>query len=90
MDPNASHDLTSLRREYPIIQDCLCKIFGSYYFYFVQFSLFPIPERKRVVASDAACRHQAIMKRERIVAATDEERNRRFSTMAQSGQEQKK
>ncbi|GBM73483.1 hypothetical protein AVEN_256757-1 [Araneus ventricosus] len=41
-----------------------------------------MPERKRGVAGDAECRHQSIMKRERRVAATDEERNGRFSTMA--------
>ncbi|GBN10896.1 hypothetical protein AVEN_254924-1, partial [Araneus ventricosus] len=32
-------------------------------------------KRKRGVAGDAASRQQAIMKRERRVAATDEERN---------------
>ncbi|GBN12687.1 hypothetical protein AVEN_123646-1 [Araneus ventricosus] len=44
---------------------------------------------KRGVAGDAACRQQAIMKRERRVAATDEERNHRFSTMAKSGQDRR-
>ncbi|GBM12554.1 hypothetical protein AVEN_188716-1 [Araneus ventricosus] len=38
-------------------------------------------KRKRGVAGDAACRQQAIMKHERRVAATDKERNGRFSTM---------
>ncbi|GBM88884.1 hypothetical protein AVEN_134146-1 [Araneus ventricosus] len=71
--------------EWRLIRDSLCKIFGSYYFCFVQFSLFPMPKRKRGVAGDAAFRQQSIMKRERRVAATDEERNRRFSTMAKSG-----
>ncbi|GBN23562.1 hypothetical protein AVEN_103575-1 [Araneus ventricosus] len=37
-----------------------------------------MPKRKRGVAGDAACRQQAIIKRERRVAATDEERNRDF------------
>ncbi|GBO00912.1 hypothetical protein AVEN_86611-1 [Araneus ventricosus] len=46
-----------------------------------------MPERKRGVAGDAACRQQSIMKRERRVAATDKERNRRFSTMVKSGQD---
>ncbi|GBO43605.1 hypothetical protein AVEN_31183-1 [Araneus ventricosus] len=41
-----------------------------------------MPKRKRGVAGDAAFRQQAIMKRERRVAATDAERIRRFSTMA--------
>ncbi|GBO09786.1 hypothetical protein AVEN_23500-1, partial [Araneus ventricosus] len=45
--------------------------------------------RKRGVAGDAACRQQAIMKRERRVAETDEERNLRFSTIAQSGQDKR-
>ncbi|GBN59102.1 hypothetical protein AVEN_28185-1 [Araneus ventricosus] len=63
-----------------IIRDSPCKIFESSYLCFVQFSLFPMPERKRGVAGDAACRKQAIMKRERRVAATDEERNRRISS----------
>ncbi|GBM38814.1 hypothetical protein AVEN_189342-1 [Araneus ventricosus] len=48
-----------------------------------------MPKRKRGVGEDAACRQQAIMKRERRVAATDEERNRQFSTMAKSGQERR-
>ncbi|GBN07530.1 hypothetical protein AVEN_252902-1 [Araneus ventricosus] len=72
-----------------IIRDSPCKIFGSFYFCFVQFSLFSMPKRKRGVAGDAACRQQAIMKRERRVAATDEERNRRFSTMAKSDQDRR-
>ncbi|GBO13191.1 hypothetical protein AVEN_237358-1 [Araneus ventricosus] len=72
-----------------IIRDSPCKIFESYYLCFVQFSQFPMPERKRGVAGDAACRKQAIMKRERRVAATDEERNRRFSAMAKSGQDRR-
>ncbi|GBM24862.1 hypothetical protein AVEN_23407-1 [Araneus ventricosus] len=42
---------------------------------------------KRGVAGDAACRQHAIKKRERRVPATDEERNRQFSTMAKSGQD---
>ncbi|GBO33137.1 hypothetical protein AVEN_152282-1 [Araneus ventricosus] len=42
-----------------------------------------MPKRKR---GDAACRQQVIRKRGRRVAETDEERNRRFSTMAQCGQ----
>ncbi|GBM70020.1 hypothetical protein AVEN_248837-1 [Araneus ventricosus] len=75
--------------EWRIIRDSPCKIFGSYYFCFVQFSLYPMPKRKRGVAGDAACRQEAIMKRERRVAAIDEERNRRFSTMAKSGQERR-
>ncbi|GBN52848.1 hypothetical protein AVEN_226608-1 [Araneus ventricosus] len=49
-------------------------MFGSYYFCFVQFSLFPMPEGKRRVTGDAA-RRQVIRKCERRVAETDEERN---------------
>ncbi|GBO43651.1 hypothetical protein AVEN_220745-1 [Araneus ventricosus] len=64
-------------------------IFGSYYFCFVQFSLFPMPKRKRGVTGDAASRREAIRKRERRVAETDEERNRRLTTMAQRGQERR-
>nr|GBL87794.1 hypothetical protein AVEN_193845-1 [Araneus ventricosus]GBL87838.1 hypothetical protein AVEN_10360-1 [Araneus ventricosus]GBL87974.1 hypothetical protein AVEN_172152-1 [Araneus ventricosus] len=64
-------------------------IFGSYYFCLVQFSLFPMPKRKRGVTRDAARRQQAIRKRERRVAETDEERNRRLSTMAQRGQKRR-
>ncbi|GBN29695.1 hypothetical protein AVEN_230589-1 [Araneus ventricosus] len=48
-----------------------------------------MPKRKRGVAGDAACRQQAIMKRERRVDETDEERNRRFSIMAKSGQDRR-
>ncbi|GBN81406.1 hypothetical protein AVEN_107699-1 [Araneus ventricosus] len=42
-----------------------------------------MPKRKRGVTGDAARRQQAIRKRERRVAETDEEKNRRLSTMAQ-------
>ncbi|GBL88400.1 hypothetical protein AVEN_15735-1 [Araneus ventricosus] len=48
-----------------------------------------MPKKKRGVAGDAACKQQANMKRERRVAAADEERNRRFSTMAKSGQDKR-
>ncbi|GBN92891.1 hypothetical protein AVEN_167876-1 [Araneus ventricosus] len=53
-------------------------IFGSYYFCFVQFSLFPMPKRKRGITGDAASRREAIIKRERRVAETEEERRRRL------------
>ncbi|GBM93285.1 hypothetical protein AVEN_148508-1 [Araneus ventricosus] len=57
-----------------IIRDSPCKIFGSYYFCFVQFCLFPMPKRKRGVAGDAACRQQAIMKRkEELLQLTKKE-----------------
>ncbi|GBM21791.1 hypothetical protein AVEN_150798-1, partial [Araneus ventricosus] len=42
---------------------------------------------KRRVTGNAACRQQAIRKRERRVAETEEERNRRLSTMEQRGQD---
>ncbi|GBN91972.1 hypothetical protein AVEN_147043-1 [Araneus ventricosus] len=42
-------------------------IFGSYYFCFVQFSLFPMPKRKRGITGDADSRREAIRKRERRV-----------------------
>ncbi|GBM64979.1 hypothetical protein AVEN_14076-1 [Araneus ventricosus] len=61
-------------------------IFGSYYFCFVQFSLFP-PKRKRGITGDVASRREAIRKRERRVVETEEERSRRLSTMAQRGQD---
>ncbi|GBM59345.1 hypothetical protein AVEN_17390-1 [Araneus ventricosus] len=64
-------------------------MFGSYYFCFVQFLLLPTPKRKKGVTGDAARRQQAIRKRERRVSKTDEERNRRLSTMAQRGQERR-
>ncbi|GBL84217.1 hypothetical protein AVEN_118615-1 [Araneus ventricosus] len=64
-------------------------MFGSYYFCLVQFSRFPMPKRKSGVARDAARRQQAIRKRERRGAETDEERNRRLSTMAQRGQKRR-
>ncbi|GBM37539.1 hypothetical protein AVEN_202410-1 [Araneus ventricosus] len=63
-------------------------IFGSYYFCFVQFSLFP-PKRKRGITRDVASRREAIRKRERRVVETEEERSRRLSTMAQRGQDRK-
>ncbi|GBM15097.1 hypothetical protein AVEN_175591-1, partial [Araneus ventricosus] len=62
-------------------------IFGSYYFCFVQFSLFPMPKRKRGITGDAASRREAIRKRERRVVETEEERSLRLSTMAQRGQD---
>ncbi|GBN02023.1 hypothetical protein AVEN_152724-1 [Araneus ventricosus] len=40
-------------------------IFVSYYFCFVQFSLFPMLKRKRGITGDAASRREAIRKRER-------------------------
>ncbi|GBN99526.1 hypothetical protein AVEN_126379-1, partial [Araneus ventricosus] len=55
----------------------------------VQYVLWINFQRKRGVAGDAACRQQAIMKRERRVAETNEERSRRFSTMAQSGEDRR-
>ncbi|GBM41574.1 hypothetical protein AVEN_110907-1 [Araneus ventricosus] len=64
-------------------------IFGSYYFCFVQFSLFPMPKRKRGITGDAASRREAIRKRERRVVETEEERSRRLSTMAQRGQDRR-
>ncbi|GBM87691.1 hypothetical protein AVEN_223653-1 [Araneus ventricosus] len=64
-------------------------IFGSYYFCFAQFSLFPMPKRKRGIAGDAASGREAIRKSERRVVETEEERSRRLSTMAQSGQDRR-
>ncbi|GBN69311.1 hypothetical protein AVEN_145151-1 [Araneus ventricosus] len=64
-------------------------IFGSYYFCFVQFSLFPMPKRKRGITGDAASRREAIRKRERRVVETEEERSRRLSTMAQLGEDRR-
>ncbi|GBN96703.1 hypothetical protein AVEN_176122-1 [Araneus ventricosus] len=64
-------------------------IFGSYYFCFVQFSLFPMPKRKRGITGDVASRREAIRKRERRVVETEEERSRRLSTMAQRGQDRR-
>ncbi|GBM83984.1 hypothetical protein AVEN_128760-1, partial [Araneus ventricosus] len=43
-----------------------------------------IPKGKRGVAGDAARRQQAIMKSERRVAATDEERNRLWRKVART------
>ncbi|GBO04650.1 hypothetical protein AVEN_221152-1 [Araneus ventricosus] len=48
-----------------------------------------MPKRKRGITGDAASRREAIRKRERRVAETDEERNRRLSTMAQRGQKRR-
>ncbi|GBO17521.1 hypothetical protein AVEN_257254-1 [Araneus ventricosus] len=48
-----------------------------------------MPKRKGGVIVDAACRQQGIRKRERRVAGTYEERNRRLSTIAQLGQDQR-
>ncbi|GBM04200.1 hypothetical protein AVEN_41020-1 [Araneus ventricosus] len=48
-----------------------------------------MPKRIREITGDAARRQQAIRKRERRVAETDEERNRRLSTMAQRGQKRR-
>ncbi|GBM74292.1 hypothetical protein AVEN_20301-2-1, partial [Araneus ventricosus] len=63
-------------------------IFGSYYFCFVQFSLFP-PKRKRGITGVVASRREAIRKRERRVVETEEERSRRLSTMAQRDQDRR-
>ncbi|GBL78259.1 hypothetical protein AVEN_42809-1 [Araneus ventricosus] len=48
-----------------------------------------MPKRKRGVTRDDARRQQAIMKRERRVAETHEERNGLFSTMAQRRQDRR-
>ncbi|GBO20100.1 hypothetical protein AVEN_231811-1 [Araneus ventricosus] len=48
-----------------------------------------MPKRKRGFTWDDARRQQAIMKRERRVAETHEERNGLFSTMAQRGQDRR-
>ncbi|GBN30494.1 hypothetical protein AVEN_219537-1 [Araneus ventricosus] len=48
-----------------------------------------MPKRKRGITGDAASRREAIRKRERRVVETEEERNRRLSTMAQRGQERR-
>ncbi|GBL81827.1 hypothetical protein AVEN_93570-1 [Araneus ventricosus] len=64
----------------------LALIFGSYYFCFVQFSLFPMPKRKRGITGDAASRREAIRKRERRVVETEEERS---PTMAQRGEDRR-
>ncbi|GBO11950.1 hypothetical protein AVEN_31570-1 [Araneus ventricosus] len=42
-------------------------------------------KRKRGITGDAASRRVAIIKRERRVVETEEERSRRLSTMAQRG-----
>ncbi|GBN93490.1 hypothetical protein AVEN_77597-1 [Araneus ventricosus] len=44
-----------------------------------------MPKRKRGITGDAASRREAIIKRERRVVETEEERSRRLSTMAQRG-----
>ncbi|GBO22605.1 hypothetical protein AVEN_146687-1 [Araneus ventricosus] len=72
-----------------LIREHAMLIFGSYYFCFVQFSLFPTPKRKRGITGDAASRREAIRKRERRVVETEEERSRRLSTMAQRGQDRR-
>ncbi|GBM88398.1 hypothetical protein AVEN_149452-1 [Araneus ventricosus] len=48
-----------------------------------------MPKRKRGVTRDDARTQQAIMKRERRVVETEEERSRRLSTMAQRGQDRR-
>ncbi|GBO15248.1 hypothetical protein AVEN_30374-1 [Araneus ventricosus] len=77
-------------KEYKSIRSFYFKlIFGSYYFCFVQFSLFPMSKRKRGITGDVANRREAIRKRERRVVETEEERSRRLSTMAQRGQDRR-
>ncbi|GBM62480.1 hypothetical protein AVEN_171488-1 [Araneus ventricosus] len=44
-----------------------------------------MPKRKIGITGDAASRREAIIKRERRVVETEEERSRRLSTMAQRG-----
>ncbi|GBO16327.1 hypothetical protein AVEN_204626-1 [Araneus ventricosus] len=82
---NISQDSTCLSARIKPKQQRL--IFGSYYFCFVQFSLFPMLKRKRGITGDAASRREAIRKRERRVVETEEERSRRLSTMAQRDQD---
>ncbi|GBM55634.1 hypothetical protein AVEN_125421-1 [Araneus ventricosus] len=48
-----------------------------------------MPKRKRGITGDAASRREAIRKRERRVAETEEERSRRLSTMAQRGEDRR-
>ncbi|GBO28755.1 hypothetical protein AVEN_221055-1 [Araneus ventricosus] len=48
-----------------------------------------MPKRKRGNTGDVASRREAIRERERRVVATEEERSRRLSTMAQRGQDRR-
>ncbi|GBN01293.1 hypothetical protein AVEN_201314-1 [Araneus ventricosus] len=48
-----------------------------------------MPKRKRGITGDAASRREAIRKCERRVVETEEERNRRLSTMAQRGEDRR-
>ncbi|GBL83260.1 hypothetical protein AVEN_47889-1 [Araneus ventricosus] len=48
-----------------------------------------MPKRKRGITGDATSRREAIRKRERRVAETEEERSRRLSTIAQRGQDRR-
>ncbi|GBM08626.1 hypothetical protein AVEN_52463-1 [Araneus ventricosus] len=48
-----------------------------------------MPKRKRGITGDVSSRREAIRKRERRVAETEEERSRRLSTMAQRGQDRR-
>ncbi|GBN04241.1 hypothetical protein AVEN_204558-1 [Araneus ventricosus] len=48
-----------------------------------------MPKRKRGITGDVASRREAIRKRERRVVETKEERSRRLSTVAQSGQDRR-
>ncbi|GBM19182.1 hypothetical protein AVEN_79896-1 [Araneus ventricosus] len=83
MDPKASRDLTSLRpgishySRLPVQRRVMQLVY-------------PIKiRRKRGITGDVASRREAIRKRERRVAETEEERSRRLSTMAQRGQERR-
>ncbi|GBL94848.1 hypothetical protein AVEN_197528-1 [Araneus ventricosus] len=88
---NGGLNAPQLEPERPILDEFVFVelIFGSYYFCFVQFSLFPIPKRKGGITGDVASRREAIRKRERRVVETEEERSRRLSTMAQHGQDRR-
>ncbi|GBN50270.1 hypothetical protein AVEN_81259-1 [Araneus ventricosus] len=77
MDPKASRDLTSLRREYPIIQDCPCNA-GPYRRH----------TRRVVETEEERSRRLSTMAQrgqDRRAEETEEQRNSRLSDMAQRG-----
>ncbi|GBM20699.1 hypothetical protein AVEN_105940-1 [Araneus ventricosus] len=79
MDHKASCDLTSLRPGLSHYSRLLVQRRAMQLVYPIKI------RRKRGITGDAASRREAIIKRERRVVETDEERSRRLSTMAQRG-----
>ncbi|GBO21873.1 hypothetical protein AVEN_68987-1 [Araneus ventricosus] len=78
MDPKASRDLTSLRREYPIIQDCPCNA-GPYRRH----------TRRIVETEEERSPRLSTMAQRGQDSRAEEQRNSRLSDMAQRGQQRR-